>query len=148
MSGFGLHIFPNHGSIHRLSRLLLRSRALPIFQSDRARHQHRGSHDNFRICRPVTRRRFYISCVLCQGYNPLALPAKRITVNLAPADLPKEGSHYDLPIAIGVMAAIGAIPPDALNDYTVLGELALDATITSVAGVLPAAIAANFAGTD
>jgi len=45
----------------------------------------------------------------------LALPARRITVNLAPADLPKEGSHYDLPIALGLMAAIGAIPPDALN---------------------------------
>src|ERR1051325_2143035 len=73
----------------------------------------------------------------------LALPAKRITVNLAPADLPKEGSHYDLPIALGVMAAIGAIPADALNGYTVLGELALDGSITPVAGVLPAAIAAN-----
>ncbi len=45
----------------------------------------------------------------------LALPARRITVNLAPADLPKEGSHYDLPIALGLMAAIGAIPPDALT---------------------------------
>ena len=56
----------------------------------------------------------------------LALPAKRITVNLAPADLPKEGSHYDLPIALGVMAAIGAIPADALAGFTVLGELALD----------------------
>ncbi|MGB8276705.1 MAG: YifB family Mg chelatase-like AAA ATPase [Methylovirgula sp.] len=73
----------------------------------------------------------------------LALPAKRITVNLAPADLPKEGSHYDLPIALGIMAAIGAVPADALQNYTVLGELALDGTITSVAGVLPAAIAAN-----
>jgi len=72
----------------------------------------------------------------------LALPAKRITVNLAPADLPKEGSHYDLPIALGVMAAIGAIPGDALNGFTVLGELALDGSITSVAGVLPAAMAA------
>src|SRR5215218_8826441 len=51
----------------------------------------------------------------------LALPARRITVNLAPADLPKEGSHYDLPIALGLMAAIGAIPPDALNGFTVLG---------------------------
>jgi magnesium chelatase family protein len=67
----------------------------------------------------------------------LALPAKRITVNLAPADLPKEGSHYDLPIALGIMAAIGAIPSDALSGYTVLGELALDGTITAVAGVLP-----------
>jgi magnesium chelatase family protein len=76
----------------------------------------------------------------------LALPAKRITVNLAPADLPKEGSHYDLPIAIAVMAAIGAIPADALSNYTVLGELALDGTITSVAGVLPAAITANARG--
>src|SRR5437868_8484212 len=50
----------------------------------------------------------------------LALPARRITVNLAPADLPKEGSHYDLPIALGLMAAIGAIPPDALSGYVVL----------------------------
>ena len=76
----------------------------------------------------------------------LALPAKRITVNLAPADLPKEGSHYDLPIALGVMAAIGAIPSDALAGYTVIGELALDGTISPVAGVLPAAVAANAAG--
>lgn len=76
----------------------------------------------------------------------LALPAKRITVNLAPADLPKEGSHYDLPIALGIMAAIGAIPSDALAGYTVLGELALDGSITAVAGVLPAAIAANGRG--
>src|ERR1700761_6742471 len=64
----------------------------------------------------------------------LALPAKRITVNLAPADLPKEGSHYDLPIALGIMAAIGAIPADDLAHFTVLGELALDGTITGVAG--------------
>ena len=76
----------------------------------------------------------------------LALPAKRITVNLAPADLPKEGSHYDLPIALGVMAAIGAIPADALDGYAVIGELALDGTISAVAGVLPAAIAANARG--
>jgi len=76
----------------------------------------------------------------------LALPAKRITVNLAPADLPKEGSHYDLPIALGVMAAIGAIPADALGGYCVLGELALDGSITAVNGVLPAAIAAGARG--
>lgn len=73
----------------------------------------------------------------------LALPARRITVNLAPADLPKEGSHYDLPIALGLMAAIGAIPPDALSEFTVLGELGLDGSIAPVAGVLPAAIGAN-----
>jgi magnesium chelatase family protein len=73
----------------------------------------------------------------------LALPARRITVNLAPADVPKEGSHYDLPIALGLMAAIGAIPHDALDGYTVLGELGLDGSIAPVAGVLPAAIGAN-----
>ena len=73
----------------------------------------------------------------------LALPARRITVNLAPADLPKEGSHYDLPIALGLMAAIGAIPQDAISGFTVLGELGLDGGIAAVAGVLPAAIGAN-----
>jgi magnesium chelatase family protein len=76
----------------------------------------------------------------------LALPAKRITVNLAPADLPKEGSHYDLPIAVAIMAAIGAIPADAIQGFTILGELALDGAITEVVGVLPAAIAANTRG--
>jgi magnesium chelatase family protein len=69
----------------------------------------------------------------------LALPARRITINLAPADLPKEGSHYDLPIALGLMAAIGAIPHDALSGFTVLGELGLDGSIAPVAGVLPGA---------
>jgi magnesium chelatase family protein len=76
----------------------------------------------------------------------LALPARRITVNLAPADLPKEGSHYDLPIALGLMAAIGAIPHDAVAGFTVLGELGLDGSIAAVAGVLPAAIGANARG--
>ncbi|HZD92273.1 MAG TPA: YifB family Mg chelatase-like AAA ATPase, partial [Pseudolabrys sp.] len=76
----------------------------------------------------------------------LALPARRITVNLAPADLPKEGSHYDLPIALGLMAAIGAIPADAIAGFTVLGELGLDGSIAAVAGVLPAAIGANARG--
>jgi magnesium chelatase family protein len=76
----------------------------------------------------------------------LALPARRIVINLAPADLPKEGSHYDLPIALGIMAAIGAIPPDALDGFTALGELALDGTLSPVAGVLPAAVAANARG--
>src|SRR5262249_19661730 len=76
----------------------------------------------------------------------LALPARRITVNLAPADLPKEGSHYDVPIALGLMAAIGAIPHDATHGFTVLGELGLDGSISAVAGVLPAAIGANGRG--
>ncbi len=71
----------------------------------------------------------------------LALPPKRIVINLAPADLPKEGSHYDLPIALALMAALGAVPGDQLADYVALGELALDGTVTPVAGVLPAAIA-------
>jgi len=73
----------------------------------------------------------------------LALPARRITINLAPADLPKEGSHYDLPIALGLMTAIGALPADAISGFTVLGELGLDGSIAPVAGVLPAAIGAN-----
>ncbi|MFT0860029.1 YifB family Mg chelatase-like AAA ATPase [Ancylobacter sp. G4_0304] len=76
----------------------------------------------------------------------LALPPKRITVNLAPADLPKEGSHYDLPIALGLMAAIGAIGSDSLEGFTVVGELALDGRLAPVAGVLPAAIGANARG--
>jgi magnesium chelatase family protein len=76
----------------------------------------------------------------------LALPQRRITVNLAPADLPKEGSHYDLPIALAVLAAIGAIPGDQLGEWLALGELGLDGTIAAVAGVLPAAVAA--AGLD
>ncbi len=73
----------------------------------------------------------------------LSMPVKKVTVNLAPADLPKEGSHYDLPIAVGLMAGLGALPADVLQSYVVLGELSLDGTITHVAGVLPAAIAAN-----
>jgi len=76
----------------------------------------------------------------------LGLPPKRITVNLAPADLPKEGSHYDLPIALGLMAALGAIPQDALDTYLVLGELGLDGRLAHVGGVLPAAIAAQARG--
>lgn len=73
----------------------------------------------------------------------LSMPAKKVTINLAPADLPKEGSHYDLPIAAALMAALGAIPADALQSFVVLGELSLDGTISPVAGVLPAAIGAN-----
>jgi magnesium chelatase family protein len=76
----------------------------------------------------------------------LSLPAKRIVINLAPADLPKEGSHYDLPIALALMAAIGALPGDQLGDFVAIGELSLDGTIAPVAGVLPAAIAANAMG--
>ncbi len=73
----------------------------------------------------------------------LSLPARRITVNMAPADLPKEGSHFDLPIAVGLLAAMGLLPHDLLGRYLVLGELALDGSISAVAGTLPAAVAAN-----
>src|ERR1700726_4647584 len=76
----------------------------------------------------------------------LALPFKRITVNLAPADLPKEGSHYDLPIALGLLAAMGVLPASEMANYVAVGELSLDAQVTAVAGVLPAAVAASAAG--
>jgi magnesium chelatase family protein len=76
----------------------------------------------------------------------LALPPRRIVINLSPADLVKEGSHYDLPIALAIMAAIGAVPRDAVAGYLVLGELALDGAISRVAGTLPAAVAAASLG--
>ena len=76
----------------------------------------------------------------------LALPAKRITVNMAPADLPKEGSHYDLPIALGLLSAMGLIAGDYLARYYVVGELGLDGSLATISGALPAAIAANGAG--
>jgi magnesium chelatase family protein len=76
----------------------------------------------------------------------LAIPAKRLVVNLAPADLPKEGSHYDLPIALALMAAMGVIPPDALNDWAAFGELGLDGRIAPTPGALPAAMSASSMG--
>jgi len=76
----------------------------------------------------------------------LALPPKRITVNLAPADVLKEGSHFDLPIACALLVAMGVLPADELANYLVLGELGLDGRVAAVAGVLPAAIAANAGG--
>ena len=76
----------------------------------------------------------------------LALPLKRITVNLAPADVPKEGSHYDLPIALALLSAMGVLPASEMAGYTALGEVSLDGQISAVAGVLPAALAASEAG--
>ena len=73
----------------------------------------------------------------------LALPPKRITVNLAPADLAKEGSHFDLPIALGLLAAMEVLPAEELVHFSALGELALDGRISPVSGVLPAAIHAH-----
>ena len=76
----------------------------------------------------------------------LGMPAKRVTVNLAPADLPKEGSHYDLAIALAMLMEMGAAPHDAAENYAVMGELGLDGTIAPVAGALPAAVSANAMG--
>ncbi|VAX04067.1 MG(2+) CHELATASE FAMILY PROTEIN / ComM-related protein, partial [hydrothermal vent metagenome] len=76
------------------------------------------------------------------GAIGLSLPPKRITVNLAPADLPKEGSHYDLAIALGVLVAMEAVASDTVESYIVLGELGLDGGIQPVPGVLPAALKA------
>ncbi|GBD43878.1 Competence protein ComM [bacterium HR40] len=72
----------------------------------------------------------------------LSMPTRRITVNLAPGDIPKEGSHYDLPIALGLLAVMGVLPGDALDGRLALGELGLDGSLRPVAGVLPAALAA------
>ena len=76
----------------------------------------------------------------------LALPPKRITVNLSPADLPKEGSHYDLPIALGLLGAMGVVDAETLAEFVVVGELALDGRIAPAPGVLLAALHASEIG--
>jgi magnesium chelatase family protein len=76
----------------------------------------------------------------------LSLPPKRIAVNLSPADLPKEGSHFDLPIALALLAAMGVVDAEALADYVIVGELGLDARITASPGVLLAALHASEIG--
>ncbi|TNF61284.1 MAG: ATP-binding protein [Rhodobacteraceae bacterium] len=72
----------------------------------------------------------------------IALPSKRITVNLSPADLPKEGSHFDLPIAVALLAALNVLPADAIEETVALGELSLDGALLPVLGALPAALRA------
>jgi magnesium chelatase family protein len=72
----------------------------------------------------------------------IALPSKRITINLSPADLPKEGSHFDLPIALALLAALDIIPRDEVENVVALGELSLDGRLMPVIGALPAAMAA------
>jgi len=72
----------------------------------------------------------------------IALPPRRITINLSPADLPKAGSHFDLPIALALLAALGVIPPEELAQTVSLGELALDGMLVAVVGALPAAMTA------
>ncbi|NOU04189.1 MAG: YifB family Mg chelatase-like AAA ATPase, partial [Novosphingobium sp.] len=76
----------------------------------------------------------------------LSLPPKRITINLSPADLPKEGSHYDLPIALALLAAMGVTDAEQLADYVAVGELALDGRVVATPGVLLAALHASQAG--
>ncbi|WP_062265210.1 YifB family Mg chelatase-like AAA ATPase [Endozoicomonas arenosclerae] len=83
------------------------------------------------------------SAILNSGYE---FPVSRITVNLAPADLPKEGGRFDLPIALGILAASGQITQDSLQGYEFLGELALSGELRPVTGSLPASIACNKAG--
>ncbi len=73
----------------------------------------------------------------------LLLPPKRITVNLSPADLLKEGSHYDLAIAIGLLVVMNVIPVEKVQSYIIMGELALDGRVIPVSGVLPTAINAK-----
>lgn len=73
----------------------------------------------------------------------LGLPPKKVTVNLAPADLPKEGGHFDLAIALALLIEMGAAPRDAGEGFAVIGELGLDGSVAPVNGALPAAIAAN-----
>lgn len=83
------------------------------------------------------------SAVINSGFE---FPVRRITVNLAPADLPKEGGRFDLPIALGILAASGQIPADILSEYEIVGELALSGEVRSCEGVLPLAIAVRALG--
>ena len=73
----------------------------------------------------------------------LSLPAKRLTVNLSPADIEKSGSHFDLPILCGILCAIGVLPEEELSRYLIIGEIGLDGAIVRTNGVLPASVWAN-----
>src|SRR5690606_23556522 len=77
------------------------------------------------------------SAIINSGFD---FPARRITINLAPADLPKEGGRFDLPIALGILAASGQVPLEALEKLEFLGELALSGSLRPISGVLPAAM--------
>jgi magnesium chelatase family protein len=80
------------------------------------------------------------SALLNSGFD---FPARRITINLAPADLPKEGSRFDLPIALGILAASGQVEPEAVAGMEFLGELALDGSLRPLEGILPAVMGAR-----
>lgn len=73
-------------------------------------------------------------------------PSKRITVNLAPADVKKEGASFDLPIAVGILAALGFVQPNLLKDHAIVGELSLDGTVRAIRGALSMAVAVREAG--
>jgi magnesium chelatase family protein len=83
------------------------------------------------------------SAILSMG---LAFPPKRITVNLSPADVMKEGSYLDLPIALGILIEMGILHQDVVDEYVVLGELSLDGSVKKVNGILPSAISAKERG--
>ena len=78
----------------------------------------------------------------------IALPPKKITINLSPADMPKAGSHYDLPVALALLSAMGVVPAENLEKVVALGELSLDGTLIDVPGTLPAALSAAETGRD
>ena len=84
-----------------------------------------------------------ISAIESSGYK---FPGKRIVINMSPADLRKEGAAYDLPLAIGLLAADGQIPADSLEDYMIMGELSLDGSVRPIHGALPIAIQARSEG--
>jgi magnesium chelatase family protein len=85
-----------------------------------------------------------VRCAILNSH--FTFPDRRITVNLAPADLPKEGGRFDLPIALGILSASGQLPPDQLQRHEFLGELALDGGLRAVPGAIPAALAASRIG--
>ena len=78
--------------------------------------------------------------------SSLDFPRRRVVVNMSPADIKKEGAAYDLPIAIGILAADGKLKSDSLGDYMIMGELSLDGSVLPIKGVLPMAIKAREAG--
>ncbi|WP_417807311.1 YifB family Mg chelatase-like AAA ATPase [Thioclava sp.] len=82
------------------------------------------------------------------GALAIAMPMQKITVNLSPADMPKEGSHFDLPVALALLAALGLVPPEQAEAVVAIGELALDGRLVGVAGALPSALAAAENGRD
>ena len=88
----------------------------------------------------------YERIVAAIGHSGLTYPRRRITINLAPADIKKEGAGFDLPMAVGILASAEMIPLDTLTDYMIMGELSLDGSVLPVKGVLPMAVKAREMG--